>query len=409
MKHVFRLILLITLCTLRAMAADWPQWGGPDRNGIAPTSPALLDQFPAAGPAKLWTSEDILGGESGGWGSVTVSGGKAFVFVNRVKTASPTTRETQDSVYCLDANTGKTLWRTSMTGCFLYFPCSTTPAVADGRCYVCNSEGKIFCLDTADGNVLWTSAALGSSGFNHNRSSSVLVTDGTAIALIDTCAFGVDIADGKTLWKEPKLAGGQRSSPVLWNNEGANWVIINAADKLSCVNPKDGKIRWSVACGGCATPSVMGNYAAVSIGGGNNGFVLYDLSPTGAQKLWSIPTKEDYSAPLFVGDHLYAVGGAYAEAGKGKARCLILKDGTPAWEELLADAQLVSPVLADGKIITVSGSQLVVFKANAEKFDLVGKMNLGLDKWCSPTIADGKVFLRTAKNVLCVDLTRKDQ
>ena len=99
-------LCLAPLCAV-TVAADWPQWGGPDRNGIAPTSPPLLSQFPEKGVAKLWTSEDILGGESGGWGSVAVSGGKAYVFVNRVKTASPTTRETQDSVYCLDAATGR--------------------------------------------------------------------------------------------------------------------------------------------------------------------------------------------------------------------------------------------------------------------------------------------------------------
>ena len=411
MKNVIHLISVMSmvLFSMPLLAADWPQWGGPSGNGIAPTSPPLLTQFPANGVAKLWTSEDILGGESGGWGSVAVCGGKAYVFVNRVKTASPTTRETQYSVYCLDAATGKTLWRTSMTGCFLYFPCSTTPAIADGRCYVCNSEGRIFCLDVADGNVVWTSAALGAREFNHNRSSSVLVVDGVAIALIDKCAYGVDIRDGKTIWNDPKLAGGQRSSAVLWNDSRTNWALLHAADKLACVNPRDGTTRWSVPCGGVATPAVIANYAAVSVGGGANGLVVFRLTSTGAEKLWSIPAKEDYSGPIISGDDVYVVGGAYQEAGKGKARCLNLTDGAILWEELLGDAQLTSPVLADGKIITVSGSQLVVFTADPSRFTPVGKMDLGLDKWCSPTIADGKAFLRTSKNVICVDLTAPKQ
>ena len=57
------------------------------------------------------------------------------------------------------------------------------------------------------------------------------------------------------------------------------------------------------------------------------------------------------------------------------------------WEESLPMAQLSSPVLAYGKIFAIVGSELVVFKASPEKFQLVGRANLGLAEWCSPAIA----------------------
>jgi hypothetical protein len=63
--------------------ADWPQWRGPSRNGVAPAGPRLLDVWPKDGPKLLWTSEPIASGVLGGCGSVTVAGGKAFVFVHR--------------------------------------------------------------------------------------------------------------------------------------------------------------------------------------------------------------------------------------------------------------------------------------------------------------------------------------
>jgi hypothetical protein len=63
-------------------AADWPQWRGPDRNGIAPASPKLLERWPTNGPSLLWKSEPIPSGTEGGCGSVTIAGGKAFVFVH---------------------------------------------------------------------------------------------------------------------------------------------------------------------------------------------------------------------------------------------------------------------------------------------------------------------------------------
>ncbi|MCY3018465.1 MAG: PQQ-binding-like beta-propeller repeat protein [Planctomycetota bacterium] len=68
--------------TQPAADSEWPQWRGPNRNGIAPHSPKLLDTWPKEGPKLLWQSEPIPSGTNGGCGSVTVAGGKAFVFVH---------------------------------------------------------------------------------------------------------------------------------------------------------------------------------------------------------------------------------------------------------------------------------------------------------------------------------------
>lgn len=71
----------LTLATLAA-AQDWPQWRGPQRNGVAPAGPALADAWPKEGPKKLWQSEKIQSGAEGGLGSVAVADGRAFVYAN---------------------------------------------------------------------------------------------------------------------------------------------------------------------------------------------------------------------------------------------------------------------------------------------------------------------------------------
>jgi outer membrane protein assembly factor BamB len=70
---------LLLASTTASLAADWPQWRGPDRNGVAPDSPALLEKFPEDGPQVLWESEPIPASDDGGLGSPVAAGGKVFL------------------------------------------------------------------------------------------------------------------------------------------------------------------------------------------------------------------------------------------------------------------------------------------------------------------------------------------
>lgn len=72
----------------RVPAADWPQWLGPDRNGVAAASPKLLDAWPTNGPAQLWQSEPLGPAGNDGYGSVVVADGRAYVFVNSKSAAN---------------------------------------------------------------------------------------------------------------------------------------------------------------------------------------------------------------------------------------------------------------------------------------------------------------------------------
>ena len=74
------LVLSCVLLVPTAQAGDWAQWRGPRRNGLATESPPLMEAIPKGGLKKAWTSEDVPGDKAGGWGSVSVSGGRAYVF-----------------------------------------------------------------------------------------------------------------------------------------------------------------------------------------------------------------------------------------------------------------------------------------------------------------------------------------
>ena len=74
-----RITLLLQLFTTFAIAADWPQWRGPLRNGMLPNSPPLLEKLPESGLRELWESETIPSNEDGGLSTPVVAGGKVFI------------------------------------------------------------------------------------------------------------------------------------------------------------------------------------------------------------------------------------------------------------------------------------------------------------------------------------------
>src|SRR5580692_4311888 len=90
-----------------AAADDWPQWRGPERNGLGPKSPALVNSL--AGLSPLWLADRIPSGDQGGRGGLVVHAGKLYGLVSTAAKGAAT-----DDVFCLDAATGKIIWKTSV-------------------------------------------------------------------------------------------------------------------------------------------------------------------------------------------------------------------------------------------------------------------------------------------------------
>lgn len=524
---VYSWAVLVSWCMVcPLLAADWPQWRGPQGNGTVADSPALAEQWPKEGPKKLWTSEAIPTGDAG-YGSVTVAGGKAYVYSNPNRQAPwrilskgalagqgyaaempedlvkaveearasearkalkedkaieawmaewtkanlkegqakwtnpvrarlrggagaipldvlaraaaladkryesqadaqaalaeagfdagqqkrllsmmvPEEKVSEDWVWCLDAESGKTLWKTPLGSQWFYFGSSSTPLVVDGKCYVWNSEGRIYALDAATGKELFKSEPYGPATFHHNRSSSVLRVDNAVIAVTDACLAAADAQTGKTLWQNKKIAN-QQSSAVVWKGGSKTWLIVYAANgKLQCVDPADGQTKWSANApgGGAATPTVSGDNVVIATG---KDLIAYKLSEEKAEELFKVEWKDSHSSPLLDGQQIYVIGEAYGAPNKARVQCVALSDGKVMWSEPAGNAQLASPLLADGKIIAVAGTELLMFAASPEKFAPLGRVELGLEKWSSPTLVDGKLYLRTTQNVICLDLRK---
>ncbi len=481
-KHCALCIVFAFICAT-AHAADWNQWRGPNRDGVAPTSPALRSALPDNGLKPLWVSDaEIPSARDGGWSSPVIADGRVYVFAHtRIKLLEGELPEKKypwlppekrvgmseaeyeeyernrraedfelgkayrfdEVIYCLDANTGETVWKSERPSVYTRFPQSGSPAVIDGRVYVLGAGRKARCLDAATGKDLWTTTLSGEFQDEH-YASSVAVADGVAIVLCGWL-FGLDAATGNVLWQgDPDETSATHTSPVIWNSDAGPLAIVNVkGGETICVQPKTGRERWRIASeAGHSTPVVVGNRLITYGNSRAKGLRCFAITPDSAEPLWVFQKAGDSgSSPVVVDGHVYV-------QGEKRLACVDLKSGKTQWMTMLdlAAPRYASLAAADGKVF-YPWEGLLCFAANpadfqplmTAKFDAGGLMAeeaafkriLKIDEiergpdglakaeqvWndaigkhgplrcTSPAIANGKLFLRMQDRVACYDLT----
>jgi len=521
MRNLIVVLTALLLTTMVVTAADWPQWRGPDRNGVAPDGPKLLDAWGKKGPKKLWDSEKLPAGGPAGYSCPVIVDGRVYAFVDSkfsvpfehrtfsggalaglgglvkmppqeltdkieaartgeqrktlkgkelrawrdkwipdnldaeqqkkykrfaqiridqgekawsldllgklatiagkkfasqaeldewlktngiegelrkavVKRIPTAVTKSDDMFVCLDAKTGETKWKRKDPGFYQYWGFSGTVAVADGRCYCIGAAGELYSIDAAKGEIVWQVKAV--KGGTH---TSVLVHDGKVIVLGRTMA-AFDVKDGKEVWR--KKIGGNGSSPQLWKWGLKTYVVAFTGSVAVCIDPADGKQLWSVKVPGGGQSSVVldGDVMVIQTKDKNRGLAAFRITPEKAEEIWKNKEFFDGSAsPLLTGGHAYVVV-------KGLAACVKLADGSTVWKEKVKNSVgWASPVLADGKLITILGrGDVLMHRATPEKFEKLAQVNLAGLNWSSAAVVDGKLYLRTKDTVACYDLTQ---
>ena len=181
--------------------ADWPQWQGPDRNGLSKET-GLLKQWPASGPPLVWTVSTL----GSGYGSVAVNGDRIFIQGSRGR---------DSVVFALNRADGKGVWskalgqsRDNEQG-----PGARgTPTVDGDRLYVLTENGDLACLKTQDGTAIWQRNILSDFGARNIPwliSESPLVDGNMVIVTPGGRGAGIvalDKMSGKTIWTSKELS-----------------------------------------------------------------------------------------------------------------------------------------------------------------------------------------------------------
>jgi len=390
-------------CAARA-SAEWNQWRGPQRDGVAVDSPPLVAALPPSGLAPVWTSAKIPSAWTGGWGSPVVADGKVFLHVHsrarREGAAEPerkypwlepderpdwseerfaeyeSHRRDEDeaigkSVYsfretlvAIDAATGETAYECGNDSLYTRFLQSATPAVVDGRVYLLGAAYTVRCLRAADGEQLWERRVPGEFR-DEPRMASIAVVDGVAIVQAGRL-FGLDAARGDVLWEgDAERTAGAHSSPVVWTSGGRRLVIANSSSGHTvCLEPRTGGVLWSVETGAeLSTPVVAGDRLITFGNSRKKGLRSFRLTVSGAIPEWTYNGLADKgSSPVVVGGHVFAQGAR-------RLACVDLATGEERWATDIArrNPQFTSLIAADGKIFYTSEG-LLMFAASGEGF-----------------------------------------
>ncbi|NBV20519.1 MAG: alcohol dehydrogenase [Proteobacteria bacterium] len=403
MRSVLCLSLLAaTIVTTQAV--DWPRFRGPDLNG-ASRETGWSSTWSADGPKVAWRAKVGLG-----FSSVVVSGGKV------IATGHDGHAKGQDTLVCLDAATGKELWKHSYAAPLgnKYFEGGTTgtPTIDGDRVYQLSRQGDFFCLELATGKVVYQKqlvAELGVEVPEWGFAGSPLVEGKLVILNVGSQGTALDKATGKVVWQNGK-ASAAYATPIPFDLDGTRCVAILSHRECAAVEVATGKVRWTRKF----TSSYDTNAGAPLI---QDGAVLLSGENTLATKLnlrdgepvaaWKTETWTQFNAGVVLGGHLYTFHGQAGKAG-GELRCLDWQTGETKWSQ--KGLGIGSLTAADGKLIVFSETgELVIVAASPKGFNALARAQvLGKKCWTAPVLANGHIYVRnTPGELLAVDVSGK--
>ncbi len=309
-------LLALSASTFAQSNANWPQWRGPNRDGISKET-GLLKQWPAEGPPLVWKAS----GAGGGYSSFSFANGRLFTMG---------LRGDREFVVAFDIATGKEAWATPHGGAFRNDRGDGprgTPTVDGDRLYALGGNGDLSAIEIRTGRLVWTKNILkefGGSNIRWGISESPLIVGNKV--LVNPGGPGASIvalnkADGKVIWKSQSDEAGYSSAIPVQVNGGTQVIFFTGARAVG-LDLNDGKLLWEYSrpsnnVANIATPVARGNRVFISSDYGTGGGVV-EIKPDGkAQEIWF--TKEmrnHHSSSVLIGDHLYGFSSAILTAMK---------------------------------------------------------------------------------------------
>lgn len=392
---------------LALLAADWPQFLGPTRDGVyagADIAPA----WPAAGPPVVWKKEI---GE--GFAGPVVAGGKLILFHRA---------HDREIIECLDAATGRNVWSAEYPTAyrddfgFDEGPRSA-PVIAGGVVYAYGAEGVLTAVDFATGKVRWqvpTHQKFRSPKGWFGSAGSPLVEGGKVLVNIGGENAGIvafDAANGNVAWKATNDEASYSSASAA-TIAGARHALFLTRSEFVDLDPATGQIRFTMpfksrssASVTAATPLVIGNLIFISASYGVGGALL-EVNGSQFKKIWSNDDSmsNHYSTCVHRDGILYGFHGRQEEVQMFRA--VDLKTGKVLWSVDGFGAGTVT-LAGDRLVIMRENGELAIAPASPKQFrpSESAKILPGVVR-AYPAIADGRLYARNQHTLVCIRLSR---
>ncbi len=391
---------VICICTSSmVMADDWFRWRGPSLNGISAET-GWIDTWPKDGPPIAWKAH-----VGTGFSSVSVADGRLYTMGNQ---------DEEDTVYCLDATTGKQLWKHSYPSPLdaEYFDGgpTSTPTVDGGHVYTLSRRGDLFCFDVATGHIEWNKNVaqekdirLPGWGF----ASSPLVHGNILLLNVGAAGMAVDKTTGKIVWASEDRDAGY-TTPVPFLRDGRWCAIIASGRFYLAVDIETGQQLWRhrwVTRFGCnaADPILAGEHVFVS-SGYNQGSALLKIDGKEPSVVWAHKKMQNQcNSSILIDGYLYGIDGNSHTSGSLK--CVELSSGKVRWSD--ESPGFGSLTAADGRLIVLGEEgQLMVARASPDGFEPSARASVLEGRcWTVPVLANGRIYCRNAAgDLVCVDV-----
>jgi outer membrane protein assembly factor BamB len=405
------------LCST-ALAADWPQWRGPLRNGIS-TERGLLKQWPKEGPKLLWQINDL----GDGYATPAIAGNRIYILSNKGLE--------NEFVQALSVEDGKAIWTTRLGNVGKpdqqppYPMARSTPTVEGNVLYALSSDGDLACLETANGKVIWRKSLRGDFGGQYGKwaySESPLI-DGDVLVVTPGGAGATLVAlnkkTGAVIWKSAVPGGDAAaySSAIVTNAAGRKQYVQFLDKGVVGVDAKTGQFLWryektSTGPANIPTPVAHDGYVysanARRFGGG-----LVQLHATAD----GVSAEEVYferSVPNTLGGQILLDGYLYGTNQQGSV-VSDFKTGKIKWQ-----AEGVGPgavQYADGHLyVHGENGEVALLEATPEAYREKGRFTPPSPPqrvraremaWTYPVVANGRLYVRDLGTLWCYDVREK--
>jgi outer membrane protein assembly factor BamB len=390
---------LIIISTTNSFSQDWPQWRGVSRD-----SKVTGFKVPATWPAELKQE----------W-KVTVGFGDATPILVGNKIYLNTRQGDQEEILCLDAATGKELWKTGYASMAVTGPSASqhpgprgTPAVSNGKVVTFGAAGILSCLDAATGKLIWRKDNPTNAFPAFFTGTSPLIADGMCILHIgkkdDGQVIALDLNSGNEKWKWSG-EGPSYSSPSVMTIEGKKLLIVITEKNIMALSLADGKQLWQIATlvqqrfYNCVSPYIDGQ--TIYLTGQGTGTKAIKVEKSGndyiTKELWSnAEVGAKWNTPVLKDGFLYGF------TDQKRIYCVNAATGQTAWIDNAVNSDF-STIVDCGSVIIglTSTDNLLVLKPDSKEYSEVVKYKVSdTPIYGYPVISGNSIYIKDAETLI---------